>query len=100
MYGISATERKQLADQLGLNEQYLYQCLTGRREMDHTVAMNAEIETGGVLKRQMLCQKTFKGVWPDLPELGKNYVARRAPVASKPKADRPTARAKETRGRG
>lgn len=67
---IEPAERKRLADQLGINEQYLYQCLTGRRDMDHAEAMRAETETGGVLKRQMLCQKSFRGVWPDLPDLG------------------------------
>jgi DNA-binding transcriptional regulator YdaS (Cro superfamily) len=66
---ISAHDRKKLADQLGLSEQYLYQCLTGRREMDPAVAMRAETETNGALKRQMLCQKTYRGIWPDLEPL-------------------------------
>jgi DNA-binding transcriptional regulator YdaS (Cro superfamily) len=66
---IPAQERKRLAELLGMNEQYLYQCLTGRREMDPAVAMRAETETQGLLKRQMVCQKTFQHIWPDLPAL-------------------------------
>ena len=69
MSEISVADRKKLATELGLNEQYLYKCLTGRREMDPKVAMRTETETGGVLRRQMLCQKTFQQIWPDLQPL-------------------------------
>lgn len=69
MPAITPADRKLLAEQIGVHEQYLYQCLTGRREMDAAAAMKAELETGGVLKRQMLCQKTFKAIWLDLPQL-------------------------------
>ena len=67
---ITAEERKQLADLLGLHEQYLYQCLTGRREMSAAEAMRAEKETGGRLTRQMLCQKSFARIWPELAKGG------------------------------
>lgn len=70
MSAITAPERKRWADQLGINEQYLYQCLTGRRDMDAATAMRVETESGGVLKRQMLCQSSFRAVWPDLLPLG------------------------------
>lgn len=63
---ITPEERKRLAEQLGLNEQYLYQCLTGRREMKPAEAMRAEQETQRKLTRQMLCQKTCRAIWPDL----------------------------------
>lgn len=66
MSAITAAERKRWAEQLGISEQYLYQCLTGRREMDAATAMKTETATGGVMKRQMLCQKTFRDIWPDL----------------------------------
>lgn len=65
---ISPDERRRLADLVGLNEQYLYQCLTGRREMEHKTAMRVERDSGGKLTRQMLCQKTFADTWPDLAE--------------------------------
>jgi DNA-binding transcriptional regulator YdaS (Cro superfamily) len=69
MSAITAAERKRLAEQLGLSEQYLYQCLTGRRDMDPAAAMKAETDSHGALKRQMLCQSTYRAIWPDLPDL-------------------------------
>lgn len=58
--------RKQLAELHGVNEQYLYQCLTGRRDMSPTQARNLETATNGELTRQALCQKTFSAIWPEL----------------------------------
>lgn len=66
---ISSDERRRLADLVGMSEQYLYQCLTGRREMEHKTAMRVERDTQGRLTRQMLCQKTFADTWPDLVEV-------------------------------
>lgn len=63
---ITAEKRKQLAEKLKLNEQYLYQCLTGRRDMGPIEARRVETESDGVLTRQMLCQKTWRGIWPEL----------------------------------
>lgn len=59
-------ERRALAEKLAVNEQYLYQCLTGRRDMGPTEARRVEAESGGVLTRQMICQKTWQGIWPEL----------------------------------
>ncbi len=63
---ISPSERKSWAEKLNLNEQYLYQCLTGRRDMSPTEARKVEMDSGGALTRQMLCQKTWRGIWPEL----------------------------------
>ena len=63
---ITPSERRELAKQVGLNDQYLYQCLTGRRDMNPAEARRVEDETGGKLKRQYLCQKTWRGIWPEL----------------------------------
>jgi DNA-binding transcriptional regulator YdaS (Cro superfamily) len=63
---ITPERRKQLAEKHGINEQYLYQCLTGRRDMGPAEAMRLETETGKELTRQMLCQKTYISIWPDL----------------------------------
>jgi DNA-binding transcriptional regulator YdaS (Cro superfamily) len=63
---ITPSERRELAKQVGLNDQYLYQCLTGRRDMNPAEARRVEDETGGKLKRQHLCQKTWRGIWPEL----------------------------------
>lgn len=68
---ITAARRRELAGLHGLNEQYLYQCLTGRRDMGPVEAVRLEIETRGELTRQMLCQKTFPGIWPELIALAK-----------------------------
>ena len=65
---ITPERRKQLAEKHGINEQYLYQCLTGRRDMGPAEAMRIETETGKELTRQMLCQKTHVSIWPDLLE--------------------------------
>jgi DNA-binding transcriptional regulator YdaS (Cro superfamily) len=67
---ISPDRRRQLAELVGAHEQYLYQCLTGRRDMNPTEARRIETETGGELTRQMLCQKTWQGIWPELASAG------------------------------
>ena len=66
---ITPEMRRQLAQQHGVNEQYLYQCLTGRRDMKPEMAMRLEEDSGGVLLRQMLCQTTYAAIWKDLPQL-------------------------------
>jgi hypothetical protein len=63
---MTAARRRELADKHRVNEQYLYQCLTGRREMSPAEAMRLETESGGELSRAMLCQKTHLAIWPDL----------------------------------
>lgn len=63
---LTATERKTLAEQLKLNEQYLYQCLTGRRDMKPGEARRVETESGGRLRRQDLCQGSWREIWPEL----------------------------------
>ena len=63
---ITPAQRRDIAAKVGVHEQYLYQCLTGRRDMNPAEARRIEQETGGVLTRQMLCQKTWHGIWPEL----------------------------------
>lgn len=63
---LTPDDRKRLAALTGIDEQYLYQCLTGRRDMNPERARRAEDETKGELTRQMLCQKTYAGIWPEL----------------------------------
>ena len=65
---ITPEKRRFLAEKLKLSEQYLYQCLTGRRDMGPAEARRVETESDGVLTRQMLCQKTWQGIWPELAE--------------------------------
>jgi hypothetical protein len=66
MNTITANERRSLADQVGINEQYLYQCLTGRRDMSAPEAVRLEQETNGRLDRKMVCQGTWRLIWPEL----------------------------------
>lgn len=60
------SERRTWAANLGLHEQYLYQCLTGRRDMGPANAQRIERESDGAITRQMVCQKTFMAIWPEL----------------------------------
>jgi DNA-binding transcriptional regulator YdaS (Cro superfamily) len=97
---ITAEDRRRFADQLGLHEQYLYQCLTGRREMKPSEAVRAEIETGGALKRQMLCQHTYAAIWPELAKQPAKWDGKeRRKAGPCTKTDRPTGNA-GTEGRG
>lgn len=66
MSDITPERRRSLAEATGASEQYLYQCLTGRRDMAPAEAMRLETETRGELRRWALCQKTWHRIWPDL----------------------------------
>lgn len=50
----------------GISDAYLYQCLTGRRDMGPIEARRCEAVTNGELHRRILCQKTWAGIWPEL----------------------------------
>jgi len=63
---ITPDERRQLAEKVGMNEQYLYQCLTGRREMSAWEAVRIEQQTEGRVSRKMVCQGSWKSIWPEL----------------------------------
>ena len=60
------SDRKRISALTGIDEQYLYQCLTGRRDMNPAQARKAEEATNGEVTRQMLCQRTYAGIWPEL----------------------------------
>lgn len=68
---ITPEVRKRLAEQHGVSEQYLYQCLTGRRDMNPAEARRLEEASGGELTRVALCQKTWAAIWPELAETAK-----------------------------
>jgi DNA-binding transcriptional regulator YdaS (Cro superfamily) len=65
---ITPDERRQLAEKVGMNEQYLYQCLTGRREMSAWEAVRIEQQTEGRVSRKMVCQGSWQSIWPELVE--------------------------------
>jgi DNA-binding transcriptional regulator YdaS (Cro superfamily) len=66
MRHISAQQRKQFAAALGVGEQYLYQCLTGRRDMGAADARRAEAATNQMLRRWHLRQRDWHLIWPEL----------------------------------
>lgn len=66
---MSAAERKQIADELGLSEQYLYQCMTGRASMEPKEAVRVEEASNGRLRRWQLRTKDWHEVWPELKKL-------------------------------
>jgi DNA-binding transcriptional regulator YdaS (Cro superfamily) len=63
---LTPDERVELAALLGLNEQFLYQCLTGRNSMSAPEAARAERESGGRLTRRMLRTRDWWLIWPEL----------------------------------
>jgi len=65
---ITPEERRSWAEKAGINEQYLYQCLTGRRDMSAAEASRIEGISGGAITRKMICQKTWQAIWPELVE--------------------------------
>lgn len=65
---ITPARRRELAALVDVHEQYLYQCLTGRRDMNPAEALRIELATDGELTRKALCQRTWRGIWPELAE--------------------------------
>jgi DNA-binding transcriptional regulator YdaS (Cro superfamily) len=63
---ITPADRRRLAATAGINEQYLYQCLTGRRDMNPAEARRVETVVSGELMRWDLCSKTWHQIWPEL----------------------------------
>ena len=63
---LTAQQRQELAERVGLNEQWLYQCLSGRRDMSPAEAIRVEAASGGAVTRQMLCQGTWAKIWPEV----------------------------------
>jgi DNA-binding transcriptional regulator YdaS (Cro superfamily) len=62
----SVEDRRRLAALAGINQAYLYQCLTGRRDMGPVEARRVERATNGELTRRDLCGKTWRLIWPEL----------------------------------
>lgn len=64
-YGIEPSERAKLAELIEVHDQYLYQCLTKKKDMEARLAADAEVKTGGRLRRWML-RRDWRQVWPEL----------------------------------
>jgi len=71
---MTTVERAAIAAKLGIHEQYLYQCLTGRKAMKPEEAVRIERESGGEIMRWHLRRNDWHRIWPEL------IVAEGAPV--------------------
>ena len=65
---IPSTRRKEIAALAKINEQYLYQCLAGLRDMSATLAVQLELVTNKEITRFMVCQKSGHLIWPELSQ--------------------------------
>lgn len=63
---ISPRERAQIAEAVAIDDQYLYQCLTGRKDMKPKEAVRVERESGGRLRRWHLRRNDWHETWPEL----------------------------------
>lgn len=63
---MTATDRAALAEKVGVNEQYLYQCLTGRKAMNPAEAVRVEAESGRAVMRWDLRPADWHRIWPEL----------------------------------
>lgn len=63
---MKAADRAALAEKVGVNEQYLYQCLTGRKAMKPEEAVRVERESAGQVTRRDLRPEDWHRIWPEL----------------------------------
>lgn len=63
---MSAAERKLQAARAGVDEQYLYQCLTGRKAMRADQAVRVEAVSERRIRRWELRQHDWHLIWPEL----------------------------------
>lgn len=63
---IQPSERRELAELVKVDEQYLYQCLTGRKDMKTKEAVRVERDSGYRLRRWHLRSNDWWEHWPEL----------------------------------
>lgn len=63
---ITAAERREIAAQVGVDEAYLYQCLTGRKGMKVHEAVRVERDSGMRIRRWHLRSNDWWRNWPEL----------------------------------
>lgn len=66
MSAFTSEQRSLLAQELGIDPLYLYQLLTGRREMEPKAAVKLEQRSGLRLRRWHLRAHSWHEVWPEL----------------------------------
>ena len=62
----SPADRSRFAERYGVSEPYLYQCLTGRKDMKPAEAVRLEQESGGNVRRWHLRTNDWHLIWPEL----------------------------------
>lgn len=63
---MSRPDRLALAERVGVHEQYLYQCFTGRKAMKPEEAVRVERESSGAVRRWHLRPTDWHLIWPEL----------------------------------
>lgn len=66
MIDVDATKRRLISERVGLNEQYLYQCLTGRRVAPAERCASIEQASEGAVTRRDLRPADWWLIWPEL----------------------------------
>ena len=66
MVNIPPTKRAELARRLGLHEQYVYQCLTGRKTLAAPMCPAFEAASDFEVRRWDLRPRDWHLIWPDL----------------------------------
>lgn len=64
----TAEERDAIVSKTGVNPAYLYQCLSGRKDMKPRDAVKLERKAGIVGLRLALRQRDGREIWPELAE--------------------------------
>lgn len=65
---IKPNERQVLAQRCGIQDAYLYQILSGRREASAELCVLIERESGREITRQQLRPNDWARIWPELAE--------------------------------
>jgi DNA-binding transcriptional regulator YdaS (Cro superfamily) len=63
---ITAPQRVALAEKYHISERYLYQLLTGRRQMNAVAALEIEARTNGEIRRWHVRRNDWWQIWPEL----------------------------------
>jgi DNA-binding transcriptional regulator YdaS (Cro superfamily) len=66
MTNMNAAERQAVAAKLGISEQYLYQCLTGRKNMRPEEAVRVERDSASGIRRWQVRISDWHLIWPEL----------------------------------
>jgi DNA-binding transcriptional regulator YdaS (Cro superfamily) len=66
MNNISQPQRLEIAERIGIAEQYLYQVFTRRKVPSPELSVSIEQATGGQVTREELRPDDWQSIWPEL----------------------------------